>query len=262
MAPNQMHLTLVTTELSPTEVGVEFLPLTHKGGNGVHPDHVAELPQIPENYWDWKAPSEDYWVWPTKEQPESIFSAAHIEANLIRDARRREAEKEQKEAEADSCNDDSDSYWDWSCCPHPNVLTSNYMEMRMLQGGYLEDGTMMIRETPCGETDLYWDTTTAKDKDAATVRSPRPAGSYWDWPATRDAKIALMASLLTETQINELLSAQHTEAMLRATASDMYWSESRVLDQQDTDYYWQWSHEPATTLIEPLPENYWVWEAN
>lgn len=104
--------------------------------------------------------------------------------------------------------------------------------------------------------------------DGLVVHAPHsldathPAQSYWNWPAQEDMKEQLIARILEEERVRQLMSISHVEenltrALPRKTEENV---ERMSPPEKDHDYWFQPSEDytptPCTTQVQP---SYWDW---
>jgi hypothetical protein len=202
MAPNLKHITLLSDSLLNLEV--------------IRPKEA--LNQRSQTQEAKTVISQNYWEWTSEAAPTDLFSADHIEANLVKDLDSKpdtvvslqnasdsndywaeqvedvKVESQPQHVEAESVSvpvspADSNNYWGWS-----NAQT---------------------------ESDNYWDTT-AEVRQVA--RSQAVSNVYWQW--------------------------SHA-----TTENDDYWSEETSVPAPSNNNYWKWSssHETASDRYWNMP---------
>jgi hypothetical protein len=184
MAPNRKHLSLLSVQLADSKV--------------VRSKDQVYQPQKPvvesASYWDWSA---------SEVEPSDLFSADHIEANLVKAASTLEAKSVN--------NASSDGYWSESnqddeydeLAPMPS-----YPQQQVESLDYWTEASQQRTES-----DNYWNTDSFVPP--LTIRSttvnPSESAAYWQ-----------------------------EQTHVRATdCANNYWAESRPSESSDGDY-WQW----------------------
>lgn len=145
MAPNPNRHELNSALLAPS-LGAAFVkrPLTDVTSKTSLPEtEVSVTPVEIDAYWNWPADTPS-----TTTQP-SIFSAAHIEANLV--AAAKELREEESEA-AVASTAEADAYWTWSATESRRVAHDTRL-------GRYADADAYWSWTPTStkaESDAYW----------------------------------------------------------------------------------------------------------
>jgi hypothetical protein len=288
MAPNLKKLSLLADD-SFLDVSLSLLAAKGQGGGSAAAAHHAEGPAQPQvlvrgneasaSYWDWPAPSTTTTTTTNESSPAAIdlFSAEHLQSNLIRAAAERAASKTEEEDEEAAVVvafplADTEDYWAERSEPlqveeteevatkttfikvpqhHPlNLQVSSSDYWRDARGERLE-------------SDNYWSTT----------KTPTQA-------STKAAVKALPARVYADIGSRELSDQYWDESFRHApTFSDAYWStdsrHSAATDlpaplvassmvpraapadlPNDSHRRWVWSHEPTES------DRYWAWETS
>jgi hypothetical protein len=93
-----------------------------------------------------------------------------------------------------------------------------------------------------------------------SLDATHPAQSYWNWPAQEETKEQLIARILEEERVRQLLSVSHVENNLVIQAQQQRKTEENVemVSAPETDDdYWK-DYTPATRTAQPQP-SYWEW---
>lgn len=190
-----------------------------------------------------------------------LFSAAHIEANLVADSKRLQA----RGYESEEANDD---YWAEAHCDENEAETS--VALQQSTQGHVEAKKQLIdqilREEEIRQMfkiehieaatvrdparHLSWDVgvTVSEDADAADVywewrnaneAHDAPDQSYWYWPTLtkEEQKKQLIQRILEEESLRQQMSTLSIEKNLIKTHHDKPQTE-RVATVDDS--YWQW----------------------
>jgi hypothetical protein len=219
------------------------------------------------SYWDWPAPT-------IVESPPAadLFSAEHLQSNLIHASAERAASKSGKKEDEEPivvvshhCVDDREDYWAERREPKEQVVTAikvpqhHPLNVQVSSDDYWRDarGERMT-------SDAYWSTTITK---VAPPSVPRPS--------TQAA--AAPVRVCADTSARELSDRYWDESSRRAHSySDLYWntgchpatdrpslastagsgvSRASPAELQDSHSRWVWSHEPTES------DRYWAWES-
>jgi hypothetical protein len=279
MAPNLKKISLLTDD-SFLDVSLSLLAAKVHGGSAAAA-HDAEEPSQPQvvrgneasaSYWDWPAPT----TCTDKSPTSGLFSADHLQSNLIRAAAERAASKKKEEDEevavvvAAFPLADTEDYWAERSEPLQveeteevatkttfiKVPQHHPLNLQVLSSDYWRDarGERL-------ESDNYWSTT----------KAPAPA-------STKAAVKAPPARVYADIGSRELSDQYWDESVRHApTISDAYWSTdshhpatdlpasllassmvSRAAPadlSNDSHRRWVWSHERTES------DRYWAWEA-
>jgi hypothetical protein len=263
MAPNLKKISLLVDD-SFLDAS-SFLAVKGQGGAGLDVQQDPSLPSVDASYWDWPAPACDDEASPAAD----LFSAEHLQSNLIQASAERAASKSGKKEDetivvSHLCVNDSDDYWAERSEPqeeedaaaatkvpqhHPlNVQVSSDDYWRDARGERLK-------------SDVYW-------SNEAAQNAPAPA-------STKAA--AAPVRVYTDKSARERSDQYWDESLRHArTYSDVYWntesrpaadllslgsaapsavSRSTSVDLQDSYSRWVWSHEPTES------DHYWAWES-
>jgi hypothetical protein len=216
------------------------------------------------SYWDWPAPTSC-----DDESPPAsdLFSAEHLQSNLIQASAERAASKSGKKEDEEHivvshhCVDGREDYWAERREPKEQVVTAvkvpqhHPLNVQVSSDDYWRDAR--------GErvtSDAYWSTTITQD-------APAPA-------STKAA--AAPVRVCADTSARELSDRYWDESSRRAHSySDLYWntgchpatdlpslastagsvlSRPSSAELQDSHSRWVWSHEPTES------DQYWAWE--
>lgn len=168
--------------------------------------------------------SASYWDWPTAdiadEAPVDLFSANHLEANLVKDAA---AASVSAKAEASSKTIAAhDAYWsmEQSCEPEPAMKAPLHTATTVADNdAYWAEAT----HAPTS-SDEYWAEASCS---SASPKTPVPA-NYWDEADYRRHHVDEYWNNSPNTQTNDV-SSYWQEASHKVTASDRYWAMTTVV---------------------------------
>ena len=169
-----------------------YPPLTEESSITESSPSTPRLTQEPitsvdsDDYWDWNAKTdEDYWEWQHQEgkaEIDHLLSIDHIEENLVQDGQQKMddywdmSEGKQMVHRPSSAEDgdkrDLESYWQWNLHPDHQILSSAAIEANLLR--HVDKPTVKDLNS---RNDDYWDTMTAKDREAAN--GPTEIDLYW-----------------------------------------------------------------------------------
>ena len=293
MAPNVKQLHLLASSLADISVvQAKYLPLTHSTEQAVQ--QAAPVPsrtpaQIAESdsYWGWSAdvPSTPV-IQQEEEQPtKDLFSAASIEANLIKDSQRTPsadiivasdaAENDDYWAEATASADKTkpqhDDYWYAPANPeeaHIQAILNDEFARQSVSVQTVEKNLLAARSQSraTGQkaaNDDYWAEATAPVDSLKEAYSQ----SYWNWDSDVRSKAEvnkadLIESILAEEQCRQAVSCARIEQHLKSTvlpacgqtkaSSDAMWSWSH--DAKPSDSYWD------TTLPQAVGHQAGYWD--
>jgi len=231
MAPNKKSLAQLVETLSSHDltsmIKSEYLPLTHAKAQDtlsavVHTEKPTLATQESDDYWNWTAPAE-------MDVPLSLEEATRLTA-----------EETIAYWDEPMTQSTSDCYWDWSVSPHAHVLTASHVESNLLSFVAPVDVVRMVHASDSG---IYWDMTSAKDKESKLMHSAVESTDYWYTPNTNtQVQAAILTRILQDESIRHLLSAEHLEEQLQQCASDAYW---------------QWGASNSITAVSMGPIDYW-----
>ena len=91
-----------------------------------------------------------------------------------------------------------------------------------------------------------------------SLDATHPAQSYWDWPAQEETKEQLIARILEEERVRQLLLVSHVEKNLIQTLLRKTEDHVEMMTAPETDdAYWE-DGAPAPFTSQPQP-SYWDW---
>jgi hypothetical protein len=212
MAPNRKHISLLSVQLADLKV--------------VRSKDQVYQPQKPvvesASYWEWSA---------SEVEPSDLFSADHIEANLVKAASTVESKS--------VTNASADDYWSES---NQDDEQDTLAAMPSSPQQQVESSVDYWRETSQQrtESDNYWSTDSVLP------------------PSTIRTDSVVPPSTIRSTAVNPSESAAYWQEQTHVSATDCtnnYWAESRPSESSDGDY-WQWS-----ASVRPESDNYWQWSS-
>jgi hypothetical protein len=191
MAPNLKHITLLSDSLLNLEI------IRPKEALNQQSQTQKSKAVISENYWEWTS-SEEEAVLTT-----DLFSADHMEANLVKDLDSKpnsvvtlqnasdsndywaeqvedmEVESQPQDAQAESSPVDSNIYWGWS---NEQTESDNYWditpEVRQVERNRAVSNMYWQWLHAATENDAYWGEETSV---------PAPSGNnYWKWSSGQE----------------------------------------------------------------------------
>jgi hypothetical protein len=285
MAPNRKQLLDVVAPLIDTTqlVQAKYLPLTHVEASATttETDTVSNVSN--EDYWSWTstAPAAT-----EAEEKTDLFSASHLEANLVQ-ASKQEQEPKTTVSRANASSAPSDDYWAeriqairsnnanatlelssddyWYSPEEPekirdvqiamilkeelarHLVSADAMEQRLVQQAAQAKN---IPSKAKAENDSYWqwDTPTTVHAPAGTINE-----SYWEWsaPEAEDThKARLIASILQYEANRQLVSTQRVQDNLIQEAEAQASSCGSTQHAAANDRYWSWN-------TKSLEDDYW-----
>lgn len=282
MAPNRKQLNLLATSLADLELvqpQAKYLPLTHPSEQA---QETVQTPKIqsseaPASYWDWEAN--------VPEEPKDLFSAAAIEANLIKDSQRAPSANvirasdvsendcywdETVEEVSTTTKPQHDTYWSWPAQAQSALIqaileeeaASQKLSTAKLLKNLLNSRSAAAKSQPNPASDNYWEwpsQATNEDLDEAYSRA------YWEWesdlPSSTPSNSEVIAALLQQEACRQILSLERMEKNLKefrasgdatqASSSDSYWAWPTVEDN-----YWDMNAQPA---VAAAGQGYWDW---
>jgi hypothetical protein len=189
MAPNLKHITLLSDSLLNLEV------IRPKEALNQQSQTQKSKTVISENYWEW-----------TSEEPAlttDIFSADHIEANLVKDL-----DSKPNTVVTLQNASESDNYWaeqveDVKVESQPQHAQAEPVSVPVSP---VDSNNYWGWSNEQTESDNYWDTTEA----IQVLRNQAVSNVYWQWSNA-------------------------------ATENDAYWSEATSIPAPSNNNYWKWS---------------------
>jgi hypothetical protein len=193
MAPNLKHITLLSDSLLNLDV------IRPKEALNQQSQTQKSKTVISENYWEW-----------TSEEPvvtSDLFSADHIEANLVKDL-------DSKAITVVTLRNasDSDNYWAEQDKDVESQIRRAQAESVSVPVSPVDSNNYWGWSNEQTESDSYWDTTEAIIQ---VVRNQAVSNAYWQWSNA-------------------------------ATESDAYWSEAMCIPAPSNTNYWKWSPSQQT----------------
>ncbi|KAG7339171.1 hypothetical protein IV203_020114 [Nitzschia inconspicua] len=244
-----------------------FLPLTdpreQKQHEGLRVQHTSSKHQGDDandsvSYWDWPSDTLE------EEKVQSLFSTARIESNLILDGEKYESTTGSKLAvhddywaENSSSNADSvrsslpqhrsDDYWSWYANRnlHYEQLAERLTSSTRMELMSLENSKSSSSSSPVQHHDSYWDWTADLHQQHPHL-SQSQSDVYWTWNtlSTAEKKKQLIESILQYERARNLLSADHIQKQMIASASAVDTNNDIVLSTatsiSSNSDYWDW----------------------
>lgn len=280
MAPNVKQLHLLASSLADIDVvQAKYLPLTHSAEQAVQEQQTAPSrtpAQIAESdsYWGWTADVPSTPVVQEEEQPaKDLFSAASIEANLIKDSQRTTsadiivasdaAENDDYWAEASTVSASKtkpqhDDYWYAPANPEEALIQAilndefarQSVSVQTIQKNLLAARSQSRATGQKAANDGYWAEATVPVDTLKEAYSQ----SYWNWDSDLRSKAEankadVIDSIMAEEQCRQAVSCARIEQHLKSTvlppcgqtkaSSDAMWSWSH--DAKPSDSYWDTS---------------------
>jgi hypothetical protein len=189
MAPNVKHVTLLSdSSLCNLEV--------------IYPKEALHQQSLTQQ--SKTANSDNYWAWTSWENDRTadLFSAGHLEANLIKDS-----QSKPSTAVTFPSSASSDSYWAEQDQDVTVESQPQHAEVESVSPAESNNYWQWSNEKT--ESDHYWNLSERREIVDTVVRTPAESDSYWQWSNA-------------------------------ATDSDVYWSEETTC-HEPSDNYWTWS---------------------
>lgn len=265
MPPNRKHV--ITPEL-PIATGSmrKFLPLTDPREEHFH---TQEQKTRAESFDDELSA---YWDWPVdtkcndEESFNRLFSTAHIEANLIQDAKNKHEPTPSRQAASHddywftsnaseemvfSSRPQHDAYWHF---PANRVLYKEQEAERLTSTTHIESNlrTFAVTAAPAScstneknEYHRYWDWSSADSQPQRNSQTTQvDSADYWEWKtlSKEEDKREFIKQILLYEAARQLLSAEHMEMRLAKAAPSADRSTVIVAAPSSTLSigYWDW----------------------
>lgn len=249
MAPNQKQTFATLQSIpNPAEDGVllakPFPPLTSLvTSEEVAVDNSSALNESHDYEEKTIEPAEENWKFATLKD---LFSAAFIEANLLKESQRLASKKPDGVTIIRATIEEEDV---WKA-PSPSVedffSTSRMIE---LEAARLASATP-VKNVACH--DHYW----SEGTEAPYCKVNGATDFHWDW--SQDATATHVALILKEEWARHLVSAQRMEELLLEDARTRrhYFDQTKAKN----DPYWNWES-PTTVYADPgtINASYWEW---
>ncbi|KAG7337165.1 hypothetical protein IV203_021666 [Nitzschia inconspicua] len=266
MPPNRKNVSTVGLPIAVDTL--TFLPLTDPREQKQH-ERLQVQNTSSKQQGDAVNDSMSYWDWPSdtqeEEKVESLFSTARIESNLILDGKKYEsctgsqlAVHDDYWAENASSNADcvrsvlpqhqSDQYWSWYANRnlHKEQLAERLTaSTRMEELLSRENSKLSSTSSPVQQHDNYWEWPADSQPQQQHPRlSQSQSDLYWTWDtlSTAEKKQQLIDSILQYERARNLLSADHIQKQMIASASavdnnDIILSTATSIPSSG---YWDW----------------------
>eukprot|EP00980_Cylindrotheca_fusiformis_P013482 scaffold3437_cov113-Cylindrotheca_fusiformis.AAC.49 len=255
MPPNRRHSSRIVDDTPVFDLQVKaFPPLTseiesqsqrshqkNKGGCIIQASHTKNMAYPNNSYWDWPGVDEEEAKEAIVEQEKvvDLFSAAHIEANLVKDKAEAKADtvyaasvdeeywyvSNDERATTDRPASTAQSqYWDWPTqTPDEkkqgaidNVMEEERVRQlltatRIVQNIVRHSANSVVTSNSNLSSDRYWDWRAGDVCENDT---------YWNWPSSQeDLNKLLIQIILNEESLRHQFSIQHLESTLLATSA-------------------------------------------
>ena len=285
MAPNVKQLHLLASSLADLEVvQAKYLPLTHPASDQQVAQPTTQAPSVPSrtpaqieasaSYWDWQPEVPSVQEEAVEEPKKDLFSAASIEANLIKDSQRTASANivvaedtaendyywQERVEQADQTKPQHDDYWFSPANPeeaHIQAILNDEFARQSVSLETIEKHLLAARSAlrATGQkpaNDDYW----CESAPVVERESLKQVYSqnYWTWESdvsgkSESNKAALIQAILAEEQCRQLVSLARLEHNLQTSvlpacgqtkaSSDEVWSWSH--DATPSDSYWDTS---------------------
>jgi hypothetical protein len=187
MAPNLKHFALLSDSLCNLEV--------------IRPKETLNQQSLTQQ--SKTVNSDNYWAWTSEnDRAADLFSAGHLEANLIKDA-------QTKPSTTVTLPSSSSSYNYWAEQVQDVTVESQPQHAEVESASPVESNSYWQWSNEKTESDHYWNLSERKQIVDTVMRTPAESNSYWQWSNA-------------------------------ATESDVYWSEATAC-HEPSDNYWTWS---------------------